>query len=41
MRSTALFAILLVSLASACAPKVEPVEAGPVSVEPTVTGKFK
>lgn len=41
MRSTALVAILLVSVAGACAKKVEVVEAVPVTVEPTETGKYK
>lgn len=42
MRSSALIAILLVSVAGACAKKVEVVEVAPaVSVEPTYTGKYK
>ena len=41
MRSAAIVALLLVSFASACAPKPEPVEVVPVTVEPTYTGKYK
>jgi len=41
MRSTAIIAILLVSVAGACAKKVEVVETTPVTVEPTYTGKYK
>ena len=41
MRSTALLAILLVSFAGACAKKPEPIEPTPITVEPTVTGKYK
>jgi hypothetical protein len=41
MRSTALIAILLVSVAGACAKKTEVVEVTPVTVEPTDTGKYK
>lgn len=41
MRSSVIIAILLVSVAGACAKKVEVVEAAPVSVEPTFTGKYK
>jgi|GEM_PF-2320138 hypothetical protein len=41
MRSSVIIAILLVSVAGACAKKVEVVETVPVSVEPVFTGKYK
>ncbi len=41
MRFPAILAILLVSFAGACAKKTVEVEATPVTVEPTYTGKYK
>lgn len=41
MRSSAIIAILLVSVAGACAKKVEVVAPAPITVEPTITGKYK
>ncbi len=42
MRSTVIIALVLVTVAGACARKPAPVvEVVPVSVEPTDTGKYK
>jgi len=42
MRSTPVFALLLLAVTAACAPKAPPQpDPVPVSVEPTFTGKYK